>query len=375
MAKGMRCTGYDDGSRPIHLVIVGVSIHRQAQEAMRSIAAPDHLNRIVAFAVACARAHVMEYRGVRQLVQSLVELRVLPEADTRRWRALVSPEDAAIPYARMRDAGSASDGFLASCGRSAPRAVELRKLVSTLLSRGFALSTSALPDASLLGQAEAEAQRYHATGGMHSSTVKQSNAQRYTDPSVRGDVIRWLDGTDTQAPALAALTQWLRGELMDTVREACDASAGAPLPAGGQGRPRAHTGCGRAPAICIEPHTSLPLGMLACYPGGGTRFKAHVDNSPDAPDLRVVTAVLYLNGSWAPSDGGTLLVHPSAADAAVEVEPRRGTLVLFWSHTILHEVLPASATRFALSMWFSVDPKRQPPGWLEGRNPNRSMPA
>ena len=220
MQKGMRCTGYDDGSRPIHLVVVGVCIHRLNHEAMRSVAAPNHLNRLVAFAVACARAHIMEYRGVRQLVHSLVEGRALPEADARRWRCVVLPEEEAISSAPMAAGASASDGFLASCGRSDARAAELRKLVSTLLSRGFALSTSALPDAALLAQAQAEAGRYHAAGGMHSSTVKQSNAQRYTDPSVRGDVIRWLDGTDSQAPALAALTQWLRGELMDTLREA-----------------------------------------------------------------------------------------------------------------------------------------------------------
>ena len=119
----------------------------------------------------------------------------------------------------------------------------------------------------------------------------------------------------------------------------------------------------------------------------------HVDNDPRTPDTRAVTAILYLNGDWKPSDGGCLRVysaHPealtagthagAAADAAVaglkagapgisggsqyvDVEPRRGTMVLFWSHRIEHEVLPANTPRFALSLWMCVAPE-QHPGWL-----------
>ena len=62
-----------------------------------------------------------------------------------------------------------------------------------------------------------------------------------------------------------------------------------------------------------------------------------------------VTAILYLNGDWQPADGGCLRIygaaiaaHPEAqegsaengqpAERYVEVQPRRGTLALFWSH-------------------------------------------
>ena len=53
-------------------------------------------------------------------------------------------------------------------------------------------------------------------------------------------------------------------------------------------------------------------------------------------------------------------------DPHVEVEPRIGTLALFWSHLVPHEVMPARSRRFALSLWMCVGPE-QPKGWLEGR--------
>ena len=193
-----------------------------------------------------------------------------------------------------------------------------------------------------------------------------SETVRYADPSSRGDVIRWLDGADGAFPATSALTQWLRGELLNAVRDAC-----AAVPAG------SNPAAGAAPALHLEPAHSLPLGMLACYPGGGARFKRHVDNSPEAPDGRAVTAILYLNSRWTHTDGGTLRIYPTAhggraqaSDARekpIEVEPRSGTLVLFWSHRVPHEVAESFAPRFALSLWMCVDPHKQAAGWLERR--------
>lgn len=247
-------------------------------------------------------------------------------------------------------------------------------MVASLLSRGVALSaTGALLDDRLLAAAEGEARGMHSSGMMHSSSVKDvrsgGQVNRYTDPTARGDVIRWLDGSDARYPACSALAQWLRGELMDAVREALDAAPDGSV-----------TGSGDAPRLVLESHNSLPLTMLACYPGSGARFKLHVDNTPEAPDTRAVTAVLYLNGEWQPSDGGVLRVYgdlgtattgarlPSGTAAkALEVEPRRGTLALFWSHRVPHEVMPAATARFALSLWMCVG-SQQPPGWLDGRS-------
>ena len=83
----------------------------------------------------------------------------------------------------------------------------------------------------------------------------------------------------------------------------------------------------------------------------------------------MVTAILYLNGDWQPAHGGALRMYgvgspaistdADSSEPFVEVEPRRGTLAIFWSHLIPHEVLPASVARFAISLWMSVDASRR----------------
>ena len=48
--------------------------------------------------------------------------------------------------------------------------------------------------------------------------------------------------------------------------------------------------------------------MLAVYPGGGTRFQRHIDNT--AADGRRLTVLCYLNPGWdSASGGGQLRVH------------------------------------------------------------------
>ena len=100
--------------------------------------------------------------------------------------------------------------------------------------------------------------------------------------------------------------------------------------------------------------------------------------TPQAPNTRCITAILYLNGDWTPEDGGALRIYGdlgeletegsggSASDQFVEVEPRRGNVALFLSHRVPHEVMPARTARFALSLWMCVAPE-QPPGWLSSR--------
>ena len=61
------------------------------------------------------------------------------------------------------------------------------------------------------------------------------------------------------------------------------------------------------------------------------------------------------------ADGGCLRCHVGAAAGDdecagegcthVDVQPQAGRLVLFRSDALLHEVLPAHALRFAVSLW------------------------
>ena len=74
-----------------------------------------------------------------------------------------------------------------------------------------------------------------------------------------------------------------------------------------------------------------------------------------------MTAILYLNPEdWdAQTDGGQLrcFLDAEATDETgeqashIDIEPKLGRLVLFWSRRMLHEVRPATRTRSALSLW------------------------
>ena len=48
--------------------------------------------------------------------------------------------------------------------------------------------------------------------------------------------------------------------------------------------------------------------MLAQYPGNGERYVKHLDNVNSDPSGRKITIVMYLNESYAPIDGGELVL-------------------------------------------------------------------
>ena len=90
-------------------------------------------------------------------------------------------------------------------------------------------------------------------------------------------------------------------------------------------------------------------GMLAIYPGDGSRFQAHVDNT--TADGRKLTVLCYLNaGAWDETHGGALRVH--AASGPRDVMPRGGRLAMFFSDSMKHEVRPTFAPRTAITLWY-----------------------
>ena len=92
---------------------------------------------------------------------------------------------------------------------------------------------------------------------------------------------------------------------------------------------------------------------LQCNTGKGACFPVHYDN-PGAPDKRRVSALLYLNPDWEPSDGGQLWVCPFLGKSAT-IEPRMDRLVLFFSETMLHRVMPCYAERYCCTFWLDSD--------------------
>ena len=74
----------------------------------------------------------------------------------------------------------------------------------------------------------------------------------------------------------------------------------------------------------------------------------HLDSFQD-DDARVLSVVIYFNENWQTGDGGELLLH---CQPPVLIEPHAGTLVVFLSQQIEHEVLVAYKTRIGFSGWF-----------------------
>lgn len=93
-------------------------------------------------------------------------------------------------------------------------------------------------------------------------------------------------------------------------------------------------------------------GHFAIYPPGHF-YHAHVDQFTDSR-ARQISTVLYLNEDWSHRDGGQLRLYRKDQDpaSALEVSPEAGTLVVFFSEQLWHEVLPARRERLSLTGWF-----------------------
>ncbi|AQZ94566.1 2OG-Fe(II) oxygenase [Halopseudomonas phragmitis] len=139
-------------------------------------------------------------------------------------------------------------------------------------------------------------------------------------PEIRGDYTRWLD----DCPPHPASEDFLG--LMDSLRAVLNRSLFLGLDT-------------------FETHFAL-------YPPGAG-YRKHLDRFQDSP-LRSVSVVTYLNRNWQPGDGGELRLHLD--EGARDVAPRAGTVVVFLSDRILHEVLPAKRERASLTGWFRRRP-------------------
>lgn len=84
----------------------------------------------------------------------------------------------------------------------------------------------------------------------------------------------------------------------------------------------------------------------------GAFYRTHVDAFRGEAN-RVVSLVCYLNEHWLDGDGGELVLHTE--DGPVTVEPRHGTVVLFLSEEIPHEVTAARRDRWSVAGWFRVN--------------------
>jgi len=102
--------------------------------------------------------------------------------------------------------------------------------------------------------------------------------------------------------------------------------------------------------------------LYAYYSKGGF-YRRHLDSVPNSASfLRAYSILVYLNENWSESDGGCLRMHfdtgreflPSNEEPNyIDVKPEAGTLVLFDSQKIPHEVLDTSSKRSVVVGWYN----------------------
>ncbi|MDG1995352.1 MAG: 2OG-Fe(II) oxygenase [Emcibacteraceae bacterium] len=89
----------------------------------------------------------------------------------------------------------------------------------------------------------------------------------------------------------------------------------------------------------------------ARYEKGGF-YKKHVDAFSGTTN-RKVSIVLFLNDHWNPADEGELkLFVGQEHDKQILIKPQLGTLVIFMSDEVPHEVLKTNCTRYSIAGWF-----------------------
>ena len=190
----------------------------------------------------------------------------------------------------------------------------LLRIVDDLATHGWSQQNLFLP-LSLTGELAAECRKRAAEGELAPAAVGRGPASEVRE-GIRGDHIQWLEPGQVDA-----CDNYLG--LMDSLREALN----------------------RGLFLGLEDFES----HFALYPPGAF-YRRHVDRFRD-DDRRMVSAVIYLNDAWMPEHGGQLRMYLED-DAAHDVDPVGGCLVVFLSGQVPHEVLPATRERSSLTGWF-----------------------
>ncbi|XP_060098890.1 egl nine homolog 1 [Heteronotia binoei] len=171
------------------------------------------------------------------------------------------------------------------------------------------------------GQIAQEVRALHHTGRFTDGQLVSQKSDSSRD--IRGDKITWVEGKEPGCKTIGKLMN-----SMDDLIRHCNGKLGN---------------------YKINGRTKA---MVACYPGNGTGYVRHVDN-PNG-DGRCVTCIYYLNKDWdAKVSGGILRIFPEGKAQFADIEPKFDRLLFFWSdRRNPHEVQPAFATRYAITVWY-----------------------
>lgn len=194
----------------------------------------------------------------------------------------------------------------------------LDALAGVLRTRDWAVLSLDPADARLQAAA-AEARAHAAAGRLVPAATGRAGGRQFA--GLRGDATLWLDdpACGDAARALLASLDALRGELNRRLLLGLDE---------------------------VEAH-------FAHYPPGAG-YARHRDRFR-SDDARVLSLVVYLNEDWADEAGGQLRLH--LPEGPVDIAPRLGTVAVFLSAEVDHEVLPATMPRYSVAAWFRQRPR------------------
>jgi SM-20-related protein len=85
----------------------------------------------------------------------------------------------------------------------------------------------------------------------------------------------------------------------------------------------------------------------------GDYYKLHLDSFVGRKN-RVISMVIYLNKDWQEEDGGLLNIYKNinSNNPIATIMPIWGTVVLFLSEHVPHEVTVAKKKRYSIASWF-----------------------
>ena len=190
----------------------------------------------------------------------------------------------------------------------------LPQIIDDLASQGWSRQAHVLPQ-TLTRELAAECRNRAHSGALSPAGVGRGQGLAVRE-GIRGDSIQWLEQGQS-----VACDQYLQA--MDELRQALN----------------------QAFYLGLEDYES----HFALYPSGAF-YQKHLDRFRD-DDRRTVSAVYYLNDDWQPDQGGALRLYLQDG-AELDVLPTAGTLALFISAELPHEVLPATRERWSLTGWF-----------------------
>jgi SM-20-related protein len=199
-----------------------------------------------------------------------------------------------------------------------PDAATLDGLAARLRDADWAVLTLSADDP-LLRAAGAEARELADAGHLRPAATGRADDRRFA--GLRGDSTLWLDdpACGSAAAALLAALDGLRGELNRRLLLGLDS---------------------------VEAH-------FAHYPPGAG-YARHRDRFR-SDDARVLSLVVYLNPDWPDDAGGALRLH--LTEGPLDIAPRLGTIAIFLSASVEHEVLAADRPRFSVAAWFRQRPR------------------